>query len=511
TDALQLAIDTANLPALGQLVQDYPDRDYNNISNNHASALWWSLMPPRGKRIEPKIVTYLLQHAPINPEQTLAGYTPRQYLTFACTQEISDIILPFLTEAERHFNKPAAQKDDLAAFHHQQDLSTFVQALEEFAITSSTSTSFTLDELWQNDELIDKDLRGFDFSYTNLANKTFVRCILPLTGPKKLPSTCKLIDCSVPMTHTYLRHQWPALFHQLCKSTTPPSAFTLFCLLEKDAQAMLSHHDRYGNTPLISASGQKYRRTLDYILKHPACDSTILHQTALNGFNALINATVCKNASNVNAILEHPDCDEHLLTHQNRDGNTAFMCAVALESDNGEIMHNIFTHRYAPQQFLLTQHNRLGHHALSLALNLNIKFQSQSQSIKRLLSYGQKIYPLALIQLINTIFRLEAHIKAQPTRRLADAKKEHIFEQTTTLKEIIIFFLRSIDHANEQKAQKLFKKEYDLLSKFLQANISFFDALNPLRKAIYQHWQDLTGLANLDKSHSCQQIVKITC
>ncbi len=40
TDALQLAIDTANLPALGQLVQDYPDRDYNNISNNHASALW---------------------------------------------------------------------------------------------------------------------------------------------------------------------------------------------------------------------------------------------------------------------------------------------------------------------------------------------------------------------------------------------------------------------------------------------------------------------------------------
>ena len=48
---LRRLIDQQDAAKLGDFIHNNQELDYSSISPNGASALWWSLMPPKGKTI----------------------------------------------------------------------------------------------------------------------------------------------------------------------------------------------------------------------------------------------------------------------------------------------------------------------------------------------------------------------------------------------------------------------------------------------------------------------------
>ncbi len=79
-------IDEQNVENLQRFIEVNQNINYDNITPNGASALWWALMPPAGKKANKAIIGCLLNARKedgshlVNPVQTLFGLTPSRYL-----------------------------------------------------------------------------------------------------------------------------------------------------------------------------------------------------------------------------------------------------------------------------------------------------------------------------------------------------------------------------------------------------------------------------------------------
>ncbi len=117
------AIDQQDTAALRQVIQDYPNEDYNQVTESGLSALWLALTPPSGESISTEIVTVLLEymkndgHHLINPTQAYRGVTPRQYiyaikefklspLALAANQVSLNRLINLMTRAEDYYRAP---------------------------------------------------------------------------------------------------------------------------------------------------------------------------------------------------------------------------------------------------------------------------------------------------------------------------------------------------------------------------------------------------------------------
>ena len=80
------ALDSQNVETVEDIINSFPDEDYNAITESGLSALWVALSPPKDANISVALVTLLAQYVRndgsplINPTQAHAGFTPRQHL-----------------------------------------------------------------------------------------------------------------------------------------------------------------------------------------------------------------------------------------------------------------------------------------------------------------------------------------------------------------------------------------------------------------------------------------------
>ncbi|WP_133129237.1 ankyrin repeat domain-containing protein [Legionella yabuuchiae] len=115
---LRELIDNQDVAALTAFIAEHQELNYASISPNGASALWWALMPPKGKSVSYEVIKCLLDYIKgdgtplINPTQPLAGLTPRQYIVAHNQENALDDVLRIVTADENQYQlltRPQAQ------------------------------------------------------------------------------------------------------------------------------------------------------------------------------------------------------------------------------------------------------------------------------------------------------------------------------------------------------------------------------------------------------------------
>ncbi|WP_133130403.1 ankyrin repeat domain-containing protein [Legionella yabuuchiae] len=102
-------IDNQDVAALRAFIAKHEELNYASISPNGASALWWALMPPKGKFISYKVVECLLDYIKgdgtplVNPTQPLAGLTPWQYLIAHNQENLLYNVIRIVLTAENQY------------------------------------------------------------------------------------------------------------------------------------------------------------------------------------------------------------------------------------------------------------------------------------------------------------------------------------------------------------------------------------------------------------------------
>ncbi len=147
-ELLTRAIDKQDLLALEQVMIDFPDENYNTVTDSGMSALWLALSPPLDTRVNLEVVNYLLGYVGndgghlVNPTQSYRGKTPRHFLQDIQQGQISaevinlsdsddlDLLLRAITQAEnvyedrrfhRHFRADvgAIANDSQSSHNHK--------------------------------------------------------------------------------------------------------------------------------------------------------------------------------------------------------------------------------------------------------------------------------------------------------------------------------------------------------------------------------------------------------
>ncbi|MDP3268640.1 MAG: pentapeptide repeat-containing protein [Legionella sp.] len=76
---LRKIIDEQNITELTDFLNENPDVDLNHVTPNGLSALWWALMPPRGKQPSKGIIKLLISSNRIDPNQNYGHTTLVEY------------------------------------------------------------------------------------------------------------------------------------------------------------------------------------------------------------------------------------------------------------------------------------------------------------------------------------------------------------------------------------------------------------------------------------------------
>ncbi|WP_133131228.1 ankyrin repeat domain-containing protein [Legionella yabuuchiae] len=114
---LRKLIDNQDAAALRAFIAEHEELNYASISPNGASALWWALMPPKGKSISYEVVECLLDYIKgdgtplIDPTQPLAGQTPQQYIDAHNQEDTLNDVLRIVTAAENQYQHPTRPQE----------------------------------------------------------------------------------------------------------------------------------------------------------------------------------------------------------------------------------------------------------------------------------------------------------------------------------------------------------------------------------------------------------------
>ncbi|HCA90102.1 MAG TPA: hypothetical protein DEO98_06985, partial [Legionellales bacterium] len=101
------------------IMQHEAEIDFDCISPNGASALWWALQPPRGRSIAIQVIAYLLDYVkadgePLcNPHAERAGFRPTDYLAaLDIDNEMNDICAVIREAQNKYRHRPARVRNN---------------------------------------------------------------------------------------------------------------------------------------------------------------------------------------------------------------------------------------------------------------------------------------------------------------------------------------------------------------------------------------------------------------
>ncbi|HCA90204.1 MAG: hypothetical protein CMF38_06280 [Legionellaceae bacterium] len=326
---LRNLIDTQDVDNIQAFINEHPTLNYNTISPNGASILWWALMPPQSKNISQPLIVMLLNYVKTNgeqlcnPVQAFGGFDrPIDYVRRGVPVSLK-ALEALLEEAENRYVAPAP--------HAAPNLATIAQDAQS-AHDALAPPGLCLAAQHPLDDMsyIDQDLRGFDFSHTNLEKVSFTNCLLPIAGTDIICSQVTLTNCRLPngIEPVLDKNQWFKLFVHYCRFCE--SALALHWYLQNLDADFLSQRDEEGFNVLELAIMYGKTECLKTLLASPYCSEDLFKMSNKHFPNILLFA-VKRGASStacLELLLASPKCSKDLFEAQDNDGVNILMWAV---------------------------------------------------------------------------------------------------------------------------------------------------------------------------------------
>lgn len=128
------AIDEQDLAAVKKFMEAHLNLDYNCVTPNKMSALWWVLQPLKEQTISVDIIEYLVNFkangsAVINPAQQFANMSPLDYVGILKPKELSNQAVSIISTAENAYR--AVKKKGIKEMMPNDPQNVHIRAISE--------------------------------------------------------------------------------------------------------------------------------------------------------------------------------------------------------------------------------------------------------------------------------------------------------------------------------------------------------------------------------------------
>jgi ankyrin repeat protein len=348
---LREAIDKGNMADIDTIFQEHPDLDWNAITPNGLSALWWALVPPKNKSINCTLIMHLLSlkledgRLVINPSQLYCGLRPDDY--------VMEYFEP--NESYREITNKIQEAQKLSLLPAVKHIKGNPDILD-FTMKQSVITGLT----FEGGDLSKQDLRGWDLRGVNLRGANLTSADLRLI----MAAGAQWEQCNLTNA---LFNQWlfpEALLGSIhCTSELlKEKSFTF----NSNNSTLLHKAVKKNDFEIVKAIFASKHCTLKVLAAQDSLGKTALH-LAIEGIQT-IEGIENDNLEIAKAILASEHCKSQLLEAQDSLGKTALHWAI--ENDNLEIAKAILASEHCKSQLLEAQ-DILENTALHLAIKSN--------------------------------------------------------------------------------------------------------------------------------------------